>query len=53
MPYRPTTLETIGLLIGLLPNYYSNVCLYQRCRYRYYRLRSVQIDTTSKKEFTP
>jgi hypothetical protein len=53
MPYRSVALKTIELLIRLLSNYYLNVYPYQRCRYRYHRLRSVQINTISKKEFTP
>jgi hypothetical protein len=53
MPYKPIALETIGLLIGLLPNYYPKACPYQRCRCRCHRLRSAQIDTIPEKEFIP
>jgi hypothetical protein len=53
MPHKPTALETIGLLIGLLPNHYPKACPCQRCRCRCHRLRSAQIDTTPEKEFTP
>jgi hypothetical protein len=50
MPYKPTALEILELLIGLLPNYQSKSCPYNYCRCRCHRLRSTQIDTTSKRK---
>jgi hypothetical protein len=43
-------LETLDLLLGLLPNHKLKSCPYNYYRCRYHRLWSVQIDTTSKRK---
>jgi hypothetical protein len=40
MPHKPTPLETIGLLLGFLPNHYPGSCPYNHCRCRCHRRRS-------------
>jgi hypothetical protein len=47
---KQSFLETLGLLLGLLPNYKPKSCPCHHCRYRYHRTRSAQIDTTSKRK---
>jgi hypothetical protein len=50
MPSKPTALKILELLIDLLSNYQLKSCPYNHCQYRYYRLRSTQIDTISKRK---
>jgi hypothetical protein len=48
---KHSLLETLGLLLDLLPNYYLKSCPCNHYRCRCHRLRSVQIDTISKRKY--
>lgn len=48
MSHKPTVLETIRLLLGLLPNHYPELCPCNHYRCRCHQQWSAQIDTTVK-----
>ena len=54
MPHHHRSkLETLGLLLGLLPNHYPHQCSYSHCRCRCHQRRTTQIDTINKQKRTP
>ena len=51
--HHHSKLETLDLLLGLLPNHYPHQCPCSHCRCRCHQRRAAQIDTTAKQKRTP
>ena len=52
MSHHHSKIETLNLLLKLLPNYYLHQCPYSYCRCRCHQRRAIQINTISKHKRT-